>query len=59
MTKAEEQDDLAEHTARLAALSAFPTAVREYTVGLARRAEVIGRVPQRHVPDPHHLFPTR
>jgi hypothetical protein len=34
MTKAVEQDDLAEHAARLAALPAFPAAVREYTVSL-------------------------
>jgi hypothetical protein len=36
MTKAVEQDDLAAHAARLAALPVFPTAVREYTVSLMR-----------------------
>ncbi len=34
-----EQDELAAHAARLVALLAFPRAVREYTVGLARFRE--------------------
>src|SRR5260370_37090191 len=34
-----EQDELAAHAARLVALHAFPRAVREYTVGLARFRE--------------------
>src|SRR5258707_14295281 len=38
-TMVAEQDELAAHAARLAALLAFPRAVREYTVGLARFRE--------------------
>jgi hypothetical protein len=39
MTEAVDQDELIAHAARLAALPAFPLAVREYTVGLARFRE--------------------
>jgi hypothetical protein len=39
MTKGAEPDELAELAARFAALPAFPQAVREYTVGLARFRE--------------------
>jgi hypothetical protein len=39
MMKAAEPDELAAHAARLLALPAFPQAVREYTVGLARFRE--------------------
>ena len=39
MTKAAEQDELMTQAARLAALPAFPQAVRQYTVGLARFRE--------------------
>jgi hypothetical protein len=39
MTEAADQDDLIAHAARLLALPAFPHAVREYTVGLARFRE--------------------
>src|SRR5258708_8801443 len=38
-TMVAEQDELAAHAARLVALLAFPRAVREYTVGLARFRE--------------------
>src|SRR5260370_14296054 len=38
-TMVAEQDELAAHAARLVALLAFPGAVREYTVGLARFRE--------------------
>jgi hypothetical protein len=39
MTEAADQDDLIAHATRLLALPAFPLAVREYTVGLARFRE--------------------
>jgi hypothetical protein len=39
MIEAADQDELLAHAARLAALPAFPLAVREYTVGLARFRE--------------------
>jgi hypothetical protein len=39
MTKSADQDELIAHAARLAALPAFPQAVRAYTVGLARFRE--------------------
>jgi hypothetical protein len=39
MTETADQDELIAHAARLLALPAFPQAVREYTVGLARFRE--------------------
>jgi hypothetical protein len=39
MTEVAERDELAAHAARLAALPAYPQAVREYTTGLARFRE--------------------